>query len=144
MVALIAFKKNYIDNVNLSERPEANNQESLQVRVWKVAKVIFISSILFWYVSQPFFVAGILFGAVFYKETWSFAKNIFTWWEMTGWIKRLAACLFGIVSFPFLAKFGTFLWAAYLASDEITQALGQKEKQQLPIRAEDGIAQRRL
>lgn len=133
MVQLIAIKQDFFGFCNLTEQAEVKNQELLYLRVWRFARNFFISSFLFWCVSQSFFAAGIIFGAVFYKDVWAFSKNIFTWWEMTGWIKRLAACVFfGIVSSPFLAKFGTFLWAAYLASDEIKQALEQKQSQQIP------------
>lgn len=109
--------------------PPAQKQEPLYLRIWRVVRNILISSVLFWYVSQPLFVAGMLFGAVFYKKSGAFAQNIFIWWEMTGWLKRLASIVFGLVALPFLAKFGTFLWAAYLASDELTHALEQKQTQ---------------
>lgn len=145
MLQLIGNIKNQIGIENLAEKAEIQNQESLTYRVWKVARNFFISSVFFWYVSQPFFIAGILFGAILYrgvyKETTAFAENIFTWWEMTGWIKRLAAGIFAIVSFPFWAKYGSFLWAANIASDEITRVVRQKQGQQIPFKGEDEITQ---
>lgn len=113
---------------NNREVPAINDQSPLYIRIWKIVRDVLISSVLFWWVSQPFFLAGIPFGAIFYKENRAFSTNIFLWWEKSGWIKRIAATLFfGIISFPFLIKFGTFLWAAHLASQEITQVLEKKD-----------------
>lgn len=128
----------------VSKNTNQKTKESLLGKIWRVVKNVLISTVLFLYVSQSFFTAGIFFGAVFYQENQLFAHNLSAWWEMAGVVKRVFAVLFGVMTFPFLAKIYTLLWAANLASSEICSAVGEKYSRMMTAKGGGGNARTRL
>lgn len=117
----------YGNNDYILRKPIHNNQKkSLFIRIWIVVRDILISSAFFWGVSQPLFVAGLVSGAIFCRHHQELSTNVGIWWETSGWAKRIFAFAFGILSFPFLAKFWAFLWAAHISSGELHSAIEYK------------------